>query len=53
VISRYSIAKYPPEEASPLIKNLGLDSKDQKDLLAFLKAISSAPASLQKPTLPE
>ena len=43
IISRYSTAKFPPGEASPHIKNLGLSEKEQKDLLVFLKAISSPP----------
>lgn len=53
IISRYSTARYPPEEASPLIRSLGLGSKEQKDLLSFLKAISAPPAEFEKPVLPE
>jgi cytochrome c peroxidase len=53
IISRYSIAKYPPNEASPLLKNLGLSNKEKKDLLAFLKAISAPPAAFTRPVLPE
>jgi cytochrome c peroxidase len=53
IISLYSTAKFPPGEASPLIKNLGLSGKEQKDLLAFLKAISAAPLDFAKPVLPQ
>ncbi len=53
VISSYSTAKFPPGEASPLVKNLGLSSKEQKDLLAFLKAISAYPPEFKKPVLPQ
>lgn len=53
VISRYSVANFPPGEASPLIKNLGLSQKEQKDVLAFLKAISADPVPFKKPVLPE
>lgn len=53
IISRYSVAKYAPGEASPLIKDLGLSGKEKKDLLAFLKAISAAPVPFEKPVLPE
>ena len=52
IISRYSIAKFPPG-TDPLIKNLGLSSREQKDLLAFLKAISAPPVEFIKPVLPE
>ncbi len=53
VISRYSVAKFPPGEASPLIRDLGLSGREQKDLLAFLKAISAPPLPFEKPVLPE
>jgi len=53
IISRYSIAKFPPGEASPLIQQLGLTTKEQKDLVAFLKAISAPPLQFTKPVLPE
>ena len=53
IISRYSTAKFPPGEASPLIKNLGLSRNEQEDLLAFLKAISAAPLVFNKPILPQ
>lgn len=42
-----------PARKSNLIKPLGLSSKDQKDLLAFLNAISSPPLLFQKSVLPE
>ncbi|MBK9569810.1 MAG: cytochrome-c peroxidase [Chitinophagaceae bacterium] len=51
IISRYSLAKFPPGEADALLQNLGLNSKEQKDLLAFLKAISAAPRVFTKPIL--
>jgi len=53
IISRYSIAKFPPGEASPLIQQLALTNKEQKDLVAFLKAISAPPLQFTKPVLPE
>jgi cytochrome c peroxidase len=53
IISRYSIAKFPPGTADPLIKSLGLTGKEKKDLLAFLKAISAPPLEFKKPVLPE
>lgn len=53
IISRYSTAKYDPGEASPLLKPLGLTSREQKDLLAFLKAISAPAVPFNKPVLPE
>lgn len=53
IISRYSTAKFPSGEASPLLKNLGLSSREKKDLLAFLKAISAPPVNFQKPVMPE
>lgn len=53
IISRYSIAKFPPGQTDTLLRSLGLSSKEQKDLLAFLKAISSSPLEFIKPILPE
>lgn len=53
VISRYSVAKFAPGEASPLLKDLGLSSREQKDLLAFLEAISARAMPFTKPVLPE
>lgn len=53
VISRYSIAKFPPRETDPLVKNLGLSEKEQKDLLAFLEAISAKPLEFEKPVIPK
>jgi len=52
IISRYSIAKFPPG-TDPLIQNLGLTGREQKDLFAFLKAISAPPVEFIKPVLPE
>ena len=53
IISRYNIAKFPPGDSSPLIQQLGLNTKEQKDLVAFLKAISAPPLEFIKPVLPE
>ncbi|MBL0271733.1 MAG: cytochrome-c peroxidase [Chitinophagaceae bacterium] len=53
IISRYSLAKFPPGEADALLQNLGLNNREQKDLLAFLKAISAAPRDFTKPILPQ
>ena len=52
IISRYSIAKFPPG-TDPLLRNTGLTTKEQKDLLAFLKAISAPPVGFSKPVLPQ
>lgn len=52
VISRYNIAKFPPG-TDPLLRSLELTGKEEKDLLAFLKAISAPPLEFKKPVLPE
>ena len=53
IINRYNLATFPPGEASPLLQPLVLSSKEQKDLLAFLKAISAPAPEFKKPVLPE
>ena len=53
IISRYSIAKFPQGETDTLLRNIGLNTREQKDLLAFLKAISAPPLPFIKPILPE
>ncbi|MEI2740364.1 MAG: cytochrome c peroxidase [Chitinophagaceae bacterium] len=52
IISRYSIAKFPPGTDS-MLRNISLTSREQKDLLAFLKAISAPPVEFSKPVLPQ
>ena len=52
IISRYSVAKFPPG-TDRILKNTGLSSREQKDLLAFLYAISSPPVKFIRPVLPE
>lgn len=52
IISRYSVAKFPPGTDS-LLKNIGLTGKEQKDLLAFLTIISAPPVEFKRPVLPE
>ncbi|HQW43168.1 MAG: cytochrome-c peroxidase [Chitinophagaceae bacterium] len=52
IISQYSIAKFPPG-TNPLLRTIGLTDREQKDLLAFLKAISAPPLAFSKPVLPE
>lgn len=53
VISRYNLAKFSPGEADTLLRPLGLSNKEQKDLLAFLEAISAPPVEFKKPVLPD
>jgi cytochrome c peroxidase len=52
IISRYSMAKFPPGTDS-LLKSIGLTAKEEKDLLAFLNAVSAPPVDFKKPALPE
>ncbi len=53
IISRYSNAQFPSGKPDTLLRSLGLSNKEQKDLLAFLKAISVAPLEFTKPILPQ
>ena len=50
IINRYSLGKFP-RGTDPLLKPTGLSSKEQKDLLNFLYAISAEPLPFQKPVL--
>jgi cytochrome c peroxidase len=53
VISRYNVAKFIPGQADTLLRPLGLSTKEEKDLHAFLQAISAPPVEFKKPVLPE
>lgn len=53
IISRYNSAKFAPGEASPLLKDLGLSTREEKDLKAFLEAISAPAVPFTRPVLPE
>lgn len=53
VISRYNKAEFDTGRADALLKPLGLSKKEEKDLLAFLQAISAPPVPFEKPVLPE
>lgn len=52
IVNRYSLAKFPPGTDS-LLKPTGLSSKEQKDILNFLTAISATPVPFEKPVLPQ
>ena len=53
VIAHYNKGAAGKEAADPLVRNLFLTSREQRDLLAFLKAISAPPAPFQQPVLPD
>lgn len=53
LIRRYSAADFPTPGADPLLKKLKLSAKEQKDLFAFLEAISAPPKEFIKPALPQ
>ena len=39
--------------SDPLVKRIGLNRSETDDLIAFLGAISTAPAEFKKPVLPD
>lgn len=52
IIEKYNTAGFPAG-TDKLLRPLNLNKREKADLLAFLKAISAAPADFVKPVLPE
>jgi cytochrome c peroxidase len=53
VVDLYDRGGDPVEDRSPLIQPLHLSPQEKEDLTAFLRALSSPPASFDVPPLPE
>lgn len=53
LVKQLSAADFPSPGADPLLRKLKLSRKEQKDLLAFLEAISAPPKEFVKPVLPQ